>query len=199
MKNKSLLVISVLSLVVILLGGTFSYFNATARSNENAMGLTAMTFDTGVEVTALYNSKDLIPTNDADIMTAYAQNCIDDLGYGACHAYNIEVENNGLKTGYDGTIKFNLNGVENLKYMLLDENENVYVAGTGVVTGTDQTLGDSFELDTNESTNFILIIWLSNLENDDQSEVDAAGSFSAAVTYTSTTGTRITGTFSVSG
>ena len=70
-ENKTLLVISVLSLIVILLGSTFSYFNISARSKENAMGLTAMTFDTGVEVTALYNSKDLIPTNDDDVMTAY--------------------------------------------------------------------------------------------------------------------------------
>ena len=157
-ENKTLLVISVLSLIVILLGSTFSYFNISARSKENAMGLTAMTFDTGVEVTALYNSKDLIPTNDDDVMTAYSQNCIDDLGYGACQAYNVEIVNNGLKTGYDGTIKFSLNGIENLKYLLLDESEDEYVSATDVVTGTDQTLGNSFELDTDESKSFILII-----------------------------------------
>jgi hypothetical protein len=57
-------------------------------------------------------------------------------------------------------------------------------------------LGDSFELDTGESRDFVLVIWLSNLEGP-QDDEDAGGNFSASVTYETTYGSRITGTFSV--
>ena len=104
--NNSLMIMSVLSLFIILLGSTFSYFNISARSNPNDMSLTAMNFDTSVEVTALHNDKSLIPMDDSDVMKAYSQNCIDDDGYGACQAYNIEITNNGLANNYDGIVFF---------------------------------------------------------------------------------------------
>ena len=195
--NNSLMVMSVLSLFIILLGSTFSYFNISARSNPNDMSLTAMNFDTSVEVTALHNDKSLIPMDDSDVMKAYSQNCIDDDGYGACQAYNIEITNNGLTNNYDGIIKFTVNDIVNLKYLVLDEDNDVYVPQDDVVDGTDLTLGDEFSLDTNESKNFVLIIWLSNLE-ESQNSYDGHGVFSAVVTYKSTSGSKITGTFSVS-
>ena len=87
--------------------------------------------------------------------------------------------------------------IVNLKYLVLDEDNAVYVPQDDVVDGTDLTLGDEFSLDTNESKNFVLIIWLSNLE-ESQNSYDGHGDFSAVVTYKSTSGSKITGTFSVS-
>ena len=194
-KNKFLPIVSILSLIIILVGSTFSYFAATASSNSDAIGFTALGFNTSVEITALYNDKALIPMDDTDVMTGYSHNCVDDHGYGACQAYNINVSNAGDTTSYDGSITFNVTGIDNLKYLVLDEDENEYVGATQIVSGNDQTLGDGFSLGANESKDFILIIWLSNLSGP-QDDDDANGSYSASVTYQAVGGSRITGTFS---
>ena len=194
--NKFMIVISILLIVVMLIGTTFSFFAISTGSNENAVDMTAATFGASVEVTALYNDRSLIPMDDKDVMKGYNQQCIDDKGFGACQAYTIHISNTGDKNSYTGTIKFNVTDIENLKYLILDEENNKYVSDTAIISGEDQTLGDSFELDTDESRDFVLVIWLSNL-NGPQDDYDAGGSFSASVTYESTHGSRITGTFSV--
>ena len=186
---------SILLLIVMLLGATFSYFAAVARGNEN-IEAEAANFGANVVITGLYGDKLLIPMNDSDVMTGYNRHCVDDLGYGACYAYNIHVENTGNKISYVGTINFNVTDIENLKYLVLDEDNNKYVEDT-LISGDDQTLGDSFELDTGESRDFVLVIWLTNLPGP-QDDQDAGGNFSASVTYESTFGSKITGTFSVS-
>jgi len=194
-KNNFLIAISVISLIVILLGSTFSYFAVSVRSNQDAAALTALGFDTSVEITALYNDKALIPMDDVDVMTGYHHNCVDDQQFGACQAYNIHVVNSGDTMNYNGFIKFNVTDIENLKYLILDEDENKYVDNTAITSGENQSLGNSFSLNAGESRDFILVIWLSNL-NGPQDDVDGLGSFTASVTYEANGGSRITGTFS---
>ena len=194
-KNKFLMIMSILLLIIMLIGTTFSYFAASAKADQD-IDIVAANFDASVILSVLYNDNELIPINDSDVMTGYAQHCVDDLGYGACYAYNIHVENTGDKFSYVGSINFDVTDIENLKYLVLDEYNNKYVEDT-LISGEDQTLGDSFELDTGESRDFVLVIWLSNLEGP-QDEQDAGGSFNASVTYESTYGSKITGTFSVS-
>ena len=197
-ENKSLMVISVMSLIVIILGATFSYFNISAQTNENAISLSTATIDVELNATPLYIGKDLIPMNDDDVMKGYAQDCIDDNEYGACHVYEISLINNGDSSGYIGTINFNINEIEHLKYLLLDDNDEIYVDKTAIVSGTDQSLGNSFVLNSGETKTFKLIIWLSNYEYE-QNDEDGGGSYTASVTYTSVSGSRITGTFSANG
>ena len=196
--NKNLLVLPILSMIVLLLGATFSFFNISAYSNEGAVGVTAAVVDIEVEVSPLYTGKDLIPMDDNLVMTGYNHNCVDDNQFGACHVYEISVINNGDGSEYSGTINFSINGIEHLNYLLLDEEDNVYVSGTPIVSGTDQSLGNSFALASNETKKFKLVVWLSNYE-DEQDDEDGGGSYSALVTYASTYGTRITGTFSSNG
>lgn len=193
-KNKIMMIISILLLIIMLLGTTFSYFAASAKADQN-IDIVAANFDAGVTISEFYGGKSLIPMNDSDVMTGYNNQCVDDLGYGACYAYNIHVENTGDKFSYVGSIDFDVTDIENLKYLVLDEENNKYVEDT-LISGEDQTLGDSFELDTGESRDFVLVIWLSNLEGP-QDDQDAGGNFSASVTYESTYGSKITGTFSV--
>lgn len=193
-KNKMLMIMSILLLIVILLGTTFSYFAAFVKGDRDIETFAA-NFGANVVISALYDENKLIPMDDSDVMTGYNNQCIDRYGYGACYAYNIHVENTGDKFSYVGSINFDVTDIENLKYLVLDENNNKYVQDT-FISGDDQTLGDSFELDTGESRDFVLVIWLSNLEGP-QEDQDAGGNFSASVTYESTYGSKITGTFSV--
>ena len=193
-KNKFLMVVSVILLIIMLFGATFSYFSVSAKADQN-IHIVAANFNAGVTIFELYGGKSLIPMNDNDVMTGYNNECVDIKGYGACYAYNIHVENTGDKFSYVGTINFDVTDIENLKYLVLDEEKNKYVEDT-LISGDDQSLGDSFELDTGESRDFVLVIWLSNLEGP-QDDQDAGGNFSASVTYESTYGSKITGTFSV--
>lgn len=193
-KNKMLMIMSILLLIIILLGTTFSYFAAFVKGDRDIETFAA-NFGANVKITKLYGDNSLIPMDDSDVMTGYNRNCLDSKGYGACYAYNIHIDNTGDKFSYVGSISFDVNDIENLKYLVLDENNNKYVEDT-LISGDDQTLGDSFELDTGESRDFVLVIWLSNLEGP-QDDQDAGGNFSASVTYESTYGSKITGTFSV--
>ncbi len=193
-KNNFLMVISILLLIVLLIGATFSYFVASARSDQD-IDAVAANFGAAVEVSLLYGDKPLIPMNDADVIKGYSNNCVDQYGYGACYAYNIHIDNTGDKFSYNGTINFNLTDIENLKYLVLDDANNEVVPSAEIIAGNELTLGNDFELDTNESKDFVLVIWLSNLAGP-QDDQDGGGHFSALVTYKSSYGTRITGTFS---
>ena len=194
-KNKGLLVLPVLSILVLALGATFSYFQVAAMSEEDSVSLQAAQLGLGLDIDPLYTGKDLIPMDDADVMKGYQHACVDDNQFGACQAYEITIENEGGTTTYTGSINFTISDILHLKYMLLDENDDVYLAGTSIVSGTDQTLGNSFTLAENSSKTFKLIIWLTNFEYDQNNE-DGGGSFSAAITYSSSAGSTVTGSFS---
>lgn len=193
-RDKFVIVMSVVLLIVMLIGTTFAYFAATVRGN-NSVNVTSARASFNVGVTPLYTGKSIVPMDDDDVMTGYENECIDQYGYGACYAYTIHVENTGDKFEYVGSITFDVTDIENLKYILLDDDEEKYVDDTAIESGTPQSLGDSFMLDSGDSRDFVLVIWLTNLD-DDQNDYDGGGSFNASVTYTSTYGSKITASIS---
>ena len=198
--NMFLLVTSILSTFILLIGATFSYFNTRNMSKMNALAVEAGKVRLGLGVSPLYTGYKLIPTNDSDIMTAYNQTCLDDYGSGACLAYEFEVYNFNLKQDVIGKIDFNVEGIENLSYIVLDENDTIYLDKTSVGNGItkDLPLGEHFILEdatelNSKSKKFKLIIWLTNLEQD-QNETDAGGQFSATITFSSVYGGKLTAT-----
>lgn len=197
-ENKFLIILPMISMIILLLGATFSYFTTTVHSNEAAVGFTAAKIGASLEVTPLYTGKDLIPMDDTDVMKGYAHSCVDDNSYGACQAYTITLTNTGDPFEYVGTINFTVEEIEHLKYLLLDENGEIYQDKTEITSGTDLSLGQNVSLGENESKNFTLIVWVSNFDylQDDE---DGGGNFSALVTYTTANGSKVTGTFSANG
>lgn len=198
--NVFLLVTSILSTFILLIGATFSYFSTRNMSKMNALAVEAGKVKLGLGVSPLYTGYKLIPTNDSDIMTAYDQQCLDDYGNGACLAYEFEVYNFNLKQDVIGKIDFNVEGIENLSYIVLDENDTIYLDKTSVGNGItkDLPLGEHFILEdatelNSKSKKFKLIIWLTNLEQD-QNEIDAGGQFSATITFSSVYGGKLTAT-----
>lgn len=198
--NIFLLITTIFSTLILLIGATFSYFSTRNMSKMNALAVEAGKVRLGLSVSALSTGHKLIPTNDSDIMTAYKQNCIDDYGNGACSLYEFEVYNFNKSQDVIGKIDFNVSKIENLSYMILDENDNVYLSKTSVPNGEtkDLPLGEHFLLGeatelSSTSRKFKLIIWLTNLE-EDQNDIDAGGCFSAVITFSSVTGGRLTAT-----
>ena len=196
MKNgKFLLAIYVTTFLIVLLGTTFAYFTINNQSDIGALAPRAATIGINLYIEPLYVEKSLVPMNNEDVMKAYNQNCIDDADFGACEAYTITVENRGEELEYAGTINFNLTDIENLNYLILDENDEVYQEMTNIEAGEEQSLGDAFTLAEGTSRVFKLIIWVPNYDYD-QKDYDSNGNFGAIVTYKSTTNSEISGSIS---
>lgn len=199
--NKFLLFTTILSVGILLVGATFSYFTVNNKSKLNAVSVSAGRVQLGLGVSDMTSGIKLIPTRDEDIMTAYKHNCIDDNGYGACNVFSFSLSNFSKAQDVIGKIDFTVNNIEHLSYMVLDDNDEIYLSKTSIPNGTSSglSLGEHFILgdatEVNPTTkNFKLVIWLSNLE--EAQEKEDAGTYSAVVTYSSVDGSMLTGTVS---
>ena len=167
-------------------------------SRLNALAVDAGKVKLGLGVSPVYTGYAIIPLKDEYIDIAYNQKCKDDFDRGACLAYGLEVFNFEEATEVEGIIDFHLNGIENLSYMVLDENDDVYVDIThiSVSNSSGLSLGNPFTLEKGTSSGdtskkFTLLIWLTD-NNQIQDETDADKSFSADVTYRTSVGGRLT-------
>ena len=219
--NKFLLVTTILSVTIMLIGATFSYFTVSNRSKVDAVTVQAGKVSLGLSVSNLTSGIKLIPMNDGDVKTAFRQGCIDDNGFGACNIFEFTVSNFYKTQDIIGTINFEVNGIDNLKYMVLDDfdenNDNcnkmidkddneycTYVDKTSISNGTNLnlSLGEHFVLEngsevTPATKNFKLIVWLSNFVDREQDDVDAGGTYVATANYVSASnGGILTGTVS---
>lgn len=191
-ENKFMVVISVLSLIFVVLGATFSFFSVNRNSDEGVVDAKAAVMNISLDIQPLYTGRPLIPTNDVDILKAFNDfQCVDSFNNGACEAYKIVIVHHGNPLDYNGKITFSLNNIENLNYMLLDQDGNVYVDKTTIVGDSSQSLGNQFQLDDNQTQEFTLIIWLPNY--DYQQVNDENGTFGANVEYYAINGSRVSG------
>ena len=200
-KKSLLLMLYIFSFIIMLFGVSFSYFTAKARSDNTALNAKSGKLTLGLEVSSKYTEHKLIPAADTDIMKAYHNECVDDYGNGACVAYDIEVTNDSAKQDVIGTIDFKIEHIENLSYLVLDEEENIYQNITKIEkSSTNMPLGNNFILDSALETGiptrkkFVLVIWLSDY--DYNQEEDRGGTFSASITYNSIYGQKLTSTVS---
>lgn len=198
--NKILIIMTSISIVILLIGTTFSYFTISNKSKKDALTATSYDVNLILGISSLTSNKKLIPTRDEDIQIAYRQNCVDDNGFGACMAYSFELFNYNKEQDIIGTISFDVTDIDNLSYMILDENNNVYLDKTSIPNGTTDNLplGEHFIMgegtkEVPSTKKFVLVIWLSNKE-EDQTSYDASGEFTANVSYESVSGAFLTGT-----
>jgi len=198
-KNNFSLIVSVLTLAFMTIGTTFAFFSSVIKNDEE-VDVSAANYKLGLKVSPLYNEKKIIPTNDEDIFVAFENRCIDDQEYGACYAYNIEMHSEGETQDILGKIRVPNEGFTNLKYMILDANKKdedgnyVVYKEMDYVSQEYEMIGDAITLESGQSKNYILVIWLSNL-NEKQNE-ETGKTFSVEMSINSTMGTKITGTIS---
>ena len=134
-------------------------------------------------------------------MKAYNNKCMDDYNQVACAAYDIVVTNDSATQDIIGNIDFTVNHLENLSYLVLDEENNIYQDITKVKESTDDMpLGSNFILEgaieTGSPTTkkFTLVIWLTNLDRH-QAE-DLGGTYSASIEYSSIYGQKLSSSVS---
>lgn len=200
-KKGLIVMIYLFSIIIMLFGITFSYFTARSRSNNNALDVKSGRLKLALEVDSKYTGYSLIPLNDSDIMKAYNNKCLDNDGNGACVAYDIIVTNDSARQDVVGKIDFDIKHISNLSYLVLDEEGKIYQNITKIEKstknmplGSNFILEGAFETGTPTQKKFTLIIWLSNYDYD-QVE-DKGGTFTAAISYNSVYGQKLSSTVS---
>ncbi len=183
------IIVSILTLIIVMIGATFAYFSATIRGDKD-LETQSFKFSLNMSVTPEFGGKGLIPMNDSDLSKAYNNRCVDVNGNNACTAFRISLINNGDDLSLTGNMDFNKLDVVNMSYAIMDSDGNIYKEATSTGDGTNLSLGNSFDLKKGEVKDFILVIWLSNLDVE-QDEEDASGSFSASITYQALDGSKL--------
>lgn len=205
-------VVSVLTFLIMGVGATFAYFNAIAQGEEMPISTSSIYVRMNLNILPLYNGKlfeetddglvikPFLPTNDDDIFKAFENKCLDYYGNGACLAYTVQIENIGMEQS--GHIIFNTESAEftNLKYLVLDNNNNYEplilptLAVNNDINVEEDDLGTPIETAEGEAREVTLLIWLSNVN--EQQDHEQGATFVGQVTYISNMGAKITGTIS---
>lgn len=205
--NKFLVFMSFFSTIFLLVGTTFSYFSLSARSEENALAINAQKIKLGLGVSELYNHGPIIPLQDKDVNIAYERECLDDNKMSSCLAYTLEVFNYYGPQNVTGKLDFTIDNIQNLNYMIFDEENKVYKDKTSIDMNASVGLsfGDDFYLEEAPkdeegnyngytSKKFTLLIWLRET-GELQNKTDI-GSFTANVTFSTSDDQKITGSVS---
>lgn len=139
-------VIGVATLIVAIIGATFAYFSADARSGNEAINVASASLEIAYEDVATGLRTDMIPTvstyalyagtNEAWIgkqtITSGDETyqgkgeCIDDNGNAICSTYTFTIANPNLTTTLDvtGQVFTTINEFANLKFAIYDEAGN---------------------------------------------------------------------------
>ena len=80
-------------------------------------------------------------------------------------------------------------GVKDIK-KIKGFSDNLYLSDESEINEKNDRNLNSFDLKKGEVKDFILVIWLSNLDVE-QDEEDASGSFSASITYQALDGSKL--------
>lgn len=200
-------ILMILVLTIATIGSTYAYWAATTSSTSNAVNTGSTIYSISMDLEPLYHGTTFIPMDDTDALKGLAKECKDKYGRGACSAYTIYVY--GYNEGLDyisGVMDITTTNMQNISYMMLrisDEyneencvkidNENYCISkeATPMGEGKELSLGEKYDVRGMTSTKFILLMWLSNLE-ESQNNTDI-GSFNAAVTIQAGSGGKIQG------
>lgn len=204
-----LIIVSVLTLIVAIVGATFAYFTAQL-SNDTPVEVQSYKFSAGMSVEQARPTsakteegyKAMIPLDDDNIIKAVDEdlnNCVDKNGYLVCKAYKITISNTGSAMALTGKLTSQSNGFTNLKYQILDENLQA-ISGSNAATINGTTDSDFVFEDGSNSFNvaagteelatskvYYLVLWLSNTAGAAQDE-EQEQSFKGSIVFNSTAG-----------
>ena len=204
------LIVFVVTVFILGTGTTYAYWTATTSSTDEAVKTESTSFSISMDLHPIYNDFSFIPMNDVDAIKALKRGCKDKYNRGACSAYKIKVYGYDSKLQYvSGYMDITTNNMANLSYMVYRESD-IYNDDSCVTIdeknycvvreaahmgdGVGLSLGDEYDVYGLESTEFILLIWLTNL-NVNQNNTDI-GSFNAIVTMQAGNGGKIQGVIS---
>ena len=210
-KRTIILTFAFIVLGLFISGGTYAYLSATTFDNTEITGKTR-TLDVNVSVTTV-KSGNLLPTADNLIITSLngSYPCEDSRGYRLCSIYEVTLTNTGIPVQLDSYLEVNGSTtytVNHMKYQMFTKSGNTYTsisdAGTFDITGGSKTYlrlssnNVSFSLNdgtvSNYSSNYYLVVWLSDIGSNQLEDVDKT--FSANIAFESESGIPVKAQFS---
>ena len=200
----------ILTVVVVITGATFAYWTASTQSTSNAVNTESTIYSISMDITPLYQGFSLIPMDDDKALKGIKNQCKDKYDRGACLAYKIRVYDYNENLNFvSGFMDINTTNMQNLSYMMYRISDE-YVEDSCVTiknnhyciakepahmgTGLGLSLGDKYNVAGITETEFILLIWLTNLKSS-QNDTDI-GDFNAIITMQAGNGGQITGSIS---
>lgn len=211
MENKKKIIYAialVILLIVIVVGATYAYFSAIAKSDNDIKGSTLdVSLGLSVKKVSATGSKsdNLIPIYDGSISGYASQletaaqskyNCVDKNNYTVCQIYEITISNTGANSiSTNITITFNKNNVNNLKWASMTDANTVVSNGTHTITNNvpDTIASDTMINGKSDNTKLYFMVYVNNTGKD-QTEQDK-DSFSGIITVVATSGDKITAEF----
>ena len=162
------LIIFISTVILIVIGSTFAYFNASVSSIVNAVSMTAAEFkvdlddDTSLIKTSLIPSAELYVNRatierldeDKNFIKPYEENgekviaktaCIDDNLQEICSIYTFTIINTMQNAELPVVVTLNptVNSFQNLYFKVVDENKNVVQEATHIIDDREYTLDAS--------------------------------------------------------
>lgn len=210
-KNKNLyLIIAIVVLGMSTIGTTYAYWVAVAASPSSSVKTNSTSYSLSMSITPLYSDFKFIPMDDNDALKGLKNKCRDQYNRGACTAYQIKVYDYDKNTAFiSGRINTKLDNISNLSYMVLEEQDEYnsdkcatiqdknYCIAEGpvaILPEEDMSLGSKYNVENKTEKNFILLLWLSNL-NESQNKYDL-GDFNSTVIFSMGNGGEIKGSIS---
>lgn len=181
----------ILSFIIMIIGSTLAYFSFRTTSDKNVINASSLKDSSvTISVSQVSGGGDLFPLKDDDIMKAYNRNCVDDNGNMACNKYAVTLNNTGNSNYLDGKIKFNTsNNLVNLYFMMIDSKGKVYVPTTKIENDKYYNIGKSLKMKENSDFSYTLIVWLRNLDENQNSEMN--GNYKGTISYNTITDKRL--------
>ena len=215
-------IVGVATLIVAIIGASFSYFVASASSAESAVDLTAYEFNSSLSLQPIYASDaKMIPIDPMGIVEnadspnntnlAYALNvakkCTDDHGFKVCALYEITLTNNAPEAvTLQGTIVTEeATTFENLMYRPVTKSGESYTIGSNAtslstVANGSINIGEITVQPNGGTATVYALIYLNEtgLEEEPQNaEMGATYKGRFVFTSTAANGNKLTGTFTV--
>ena len=142
-------VVGVTTLLVAIIGATFAYFSATAKSANDAVSVQSTKVDLGYDDVTGGLKTQMIPSayniaNYAAFNPAHDKGtCIDDNQNQVCSIYEFYIGNPGTtKMEIEGSVNVVTNEFTNLRFQIVDETGAVVFPAGG--TGEDGIEGEVF-------------------------------------------------------
>lgn len=142
-------VVGVTTLLVAIIGATFAYFSATAKSGNESVAVQSTKIDLGYEEVTDGLKTQMIPTEHkyatfAAFNPAHTKDqCIDDNDNQICSVYEFYIGNPGsAKMTIQGSVNVVTNEFTNLRFQILDETGTVVFPAGG--NGADGKPGAIF-------------------------------------------------------
>ena len=211
-----LIIMSIVTFIVIIIGASFAYFTAKSRSADNALNMASHFVKIDYEDNRGMQASDLIPSSmDVARMSYFGASsngqCKDDNNRTVCSIYSFKVTNLGTIEQHLGAfISSTYNRFYNLRFILYNvtDPDNKIMVSTGGIPYNYETdvqvtsrvvyayiIGDegqlSQKLGPNESASYDLVLWLN--EAGEGNIIEEGMSFAGMVTVSLTDDEHIYG------